>query len=164
MGDVIGHQDAFSWSVNKIATAFNMDRRTVAKRLQECETKPAGSSQGHPVYNVGDAAKAVFGKEGAPSGPEDLDKYPEARKAWYQSENERLKFESAVKQLIPEADVARQMAFICKTIASGLDSLTDVLERDAGLDPDALILVTELTDSLRERMFESLVKGATDER
>ncbi len=160
MGDVISREDAYKWSVSKIAEAFRMDRRTVTKRLQEKGVAPSGSRRGNPVYDVADAAEALYSESQKIAGGMDLDQFPDARKAWYQSENERLKFEEKIRQLIPDDEFARELSFMAKTVAAGLDSLPDMLERDAGLAPEAIERVQATIDALREQMYQAAIADA----
>jgi phage terminase Nu1 subunit (DNA packaging protein) len=155
MGEVIESKDAYNWSVSRIGQAFGLDRRTVAKRLQEHGVMPSGTRRGNPTYALSDVGPALFGEKTPIAGGLDLDQYPDARKAWYQSENERLKFEVAIKQLIPAHEFARELSTLAKTVAAGLDSLPDALERDAGLDPDAIERVQHVIDALREQMYQA---------
>ncbi|MFI0472958.1 DUF1441 family protein [Halomonas sp. HMF6819] len=157
MCDVVDSKDAYNWSVSRIAQAFGMDRRTVTKRLQESGVLPAGSKRGNPVYALADVGPALFQEKQAVAGGLDLDQYPDARKAWYQSENERLKFEKEIKTLIPSHEFARELSSLAKSVAAGLDSLPDMLERDAGLDPDAIVRVQDVIDALREQMYQAVV-------
>ncbi|MFD2437251.1 DUF1441 family protein [Modicisalibacter luteus] len=82
------------------------------------------------------------------------------RKAWYQSENERLKYEKEIRRLIPDDEFARELSTLAKTVAAGLDSLPDMLERDAGLSPEALERVQATIDTLREQMYQAAVTDA----
>lgn len=157
MGDVIDSKDAYNWSVSKISQAFGMDRRTVSKRLLENGVVPAGSRRGNPTYALADVGPALFQDKEIIAGGINFDQHPDARKAWYQSENERLKFEKEIKQLIPAHEFARELSKLAKSVAAGLDSLPDALERDAGLDPDAIEQVQEVIDALREQMYQAVV-------
>ncbi|RUR51516.1 DUF1441 family protein [Vreelandella populi] len=162
MGDVVDSKDAYNWSVSKIAQAFGMDRRTVAKRLQESGVVPAGSRRGNATYALADVGPVLYQEKQATAGGLDLDQFPDARKAWYQSENERLKFEKEIKQLIPAHEFARELSSLAKSVAAGLDSLPDALERDAGLDPDAIERVQDVIDALREQMYQAVVADKED--
>lgn len=155
MGEVLNSKDAYNWSVSKIGQAFGLDRRTVAKRLQEGGVSPAGSKRGNPTYALADIGPALFGEKKPIAGGLDLDQFPDARKAWFQSENERLKFEKEIKQLIPAHEFARELSMLAKTVAAGLDSLPDALERDAGLAPEAIERVQHVIDALREEMYQA---------
>jgi len=157
MGEVLNSKDAYNWSVSRIGQAFGLDRRTVAKRLQESGVSPAGSKRGNPTYALADIGPALFGEKTPIAGGVDLDQFPDARKAWYQSENERLKFEKEIKQLIPSHEFARELSMLAKTVAAGLDSLPDMLERDAGLSPAAIDRVQHVIDALREEMYQAAV-------
>ena len=83
--------------------------------------------------------------------------HPKDRKDWYQSENERIKLEKEMRSLVPVEEVHREMSRLAKSIASSLDSLPDLLERDAGLPADAIDLVEGVTDNLREQMYRAIV-------
>jgi len=163
MGEVISSQDAYNWSVSRIATAFGMDRRTVSKRLQENGVAPAGTKKGNPVYALADIGPALFGEPKRVAGGVNLDDFPDARKAWYQSENERLKFEAAIRTLIPADEFARELATLAKATAAGLDQLPDMLERDAGLEPEAIERVQQVIDQLREQLYQAVVSDAPDQ-
>ncbi|SDF72556.1 Protein of unknown function [Onishia taeanensis] len=158
MGEVINSQDAYNWSISRIADAFGKDRRTVGKRLQEVGVKPAGKRRGSPVYALSDVGPALFNEARRGTGEGiNFDDFPDARKAWYQSENERLKFEERTRQLIPEDEFARELSFLAKTMAAGLDSLPDMLERDAGLSPEAIERAQVVIDGLREQMYQAAI-------
>ena len=45
---------------------------------------------------------------------------PQDRKAWYQSENERLKFEKHERELIPAYGVAREFSALAKAVVQVL--------------------------------------------
>ena len=164
MAAVQGTEQAFHWSVNKLAKGLGADRRTVTRRIEEAGIQPVGSQSGHPVYSLDDVARALHSKEGTFTGPQDLDQFPEARKAWFQSENERLKFEQTIGQLIPETEHSRTLAAVMKAVAAGLDSLPDVLEREVNLDAAALVTVTEVLDGARAAMAEAARKAVKSDR
>ena len=50
-----------------------------------------------------------------------------------------------------------------KAMAAGLDSLPDLLERDAGLSPDGSAIVIGLVDGMRETMAENVSQAIEDE-
>lgn len=162
MEEVVNRQDAYNWSVSRIAEAFRMDRRTVTKRLQESGVAPAAMKRGNPVYALSDIGSALFGESGRVAGGVNLDDFPDARKAWYQSENERLKFEKEIRQLIPADEFARELSVLAKTTAAALDSIPDMLERDAGLAPEAIGRVQMTIDALREQIYQAVVADVED--
>lgn len=159
MGEVIGREQAYHWSISRIAEAIGRDRRTVAALIKDAGIPPAGSRRGNPIYRLADVVDALS-DDRCPSaaGGIDIDELmPQDRKAWFQSENERLKLERELRHLVPADEVQREMASLAKAVASGLDSLADMLERDAGLPSDAIDLVEQVTDALREQMYRAIV-------
>ena len=92
---------------------------------------------------------------GAEVDPERLP--PTERKAWYQSENERVKLEKELASLLDVEDVHRNMSALVKAAVATLDGLPDILERDIGLPPEAVQRVQELVDALREQMYRAII-------
>lgn len=159
MGEVISTEQAYTWSVSRIAEAIGRDRRTVAAVIKDAAITPAGTRRGNPVYRLSDIVDAMAAdRRQSAAGGVDVDELmPPDRKAWYQSENERIKLEKEMRLLVPVEDVHREMSRLAKAVASGLDSLADMLERDAGLPPEAIEMVEKTTDALREQMYQSVI-------
>ncbi len=65
-----------------------------------------------------------------PVDNEEMD--PHARKAWYQSERDRLKFEQETGLLVSVSDVRRSFSVVVKAIVQVLETWPDRLERDRG--------------------------------
>lgn len=163
MADVSRLDEAFNWSVSQIARAFEMDRRTVAKRLQDSGVIPSGERRGHPVYRLKDAGFALWGMSGPASDrvvsdPDELE--PQDRKAWFQSERERVKLELEIREVVPVDEVYQEMSALAKAIANSLETLSDMLERDAGLPPEAIERVEKVTDQLREQLYQTIISDS----
>lgn len=160
-------EDAFAWSISRLARAFDKHRDTVRKRITEAGIAPAGKRHGTPVYRIKDVAAAIVGPDlgmAAPGADNDPDQMtPVERRAWFQSENERIKLEQELGHLIPDHEMAREMSRFAKNIAAALESLPDVLERDAGLEGEALDVVQRITDEFREQMYREYVAGDDDD-
>lgn len=154
--------EAYVWSINKIAQAFGMARRTVTQRIRQAGVAPSGWDRGNPKYAIKDVGPILFTEAGSYGGdPEELP--PQDRRAYYQSENERLKFERETGQLVQIDDMRIQVSGLCKTVASSLDSLPDVLERDCGIEGHALERVQEVVDGVREELYLNIVDPEDDE-
>jgi len=78
---------------------------------------------------------------------------PTDRKAWYQSENERVKLEVQLRSLLSADEVHLEMSRLAKAVTTTLDSLPDILERDCDLSPEAILRVQDSVDALREQMY-----------
>ncbi len=146
--------DAYNWSISQFARAFGMDRKTVARRIEDAGITPAGKKNGHPTYALKDGAQAIYSEKSFFNPDSDPSTLPPAeRKSWFQSENERVKLEKELRQLIPADEVHREMSQIAKAVTTTLDSLPDILERDCDLSPEAIIRVQESVDALRDQMY-----------
>lgn len=63
-----------------------------------------------------------------------------------------------VGDLVLKSEVERMFAEYVTTIISMLETLPDVLERDAGLSPDAVQKTILVVDKLREDLHEKITK------
>ncbi len=164
MGDVVRYDDAYSWSISKIATAFGFDRRTVSSRLKSARVEPAGVDRGHPKYRLKDAAAALFEPlaESLPTANDPDRMQPKERKDWFDSERSRIQLEKDLKELVAASDAAREMAVLVKAIINPLDGLADTLERKLALSAEQLDVVQNIVDSAREQMYMRAVEGGAD--
>ncbi|WP_422101988.1 DUF1441 family protein [Vreelandella sp.] len=166
MAEINRLEEAYNWNITRLADAFGLHRDTVRKRLKEAGVVPAGSRNGANVYALKDAGPALFAETRVAEGMDPTRMHPTDRKDWYQSENLRVKLEKEMRLLVPVEEAHREMSRLAKAVASGLDSLADMLERDAGLPPEAIELVEKTTDALREQMYQVIVsddEGDDDE-
>jgi len=145
-------------NVSQLAELVGMNRNLVARRLRELELV-AGNGENLRVYELGPALQALL----TPSAKENGEMSPQDRKAWYQSENERLKFEEGVRGLIPAEEVAREYASMAKAVVLVLETLPDILERDCALSPKAVQLVQDKIDDLRDEMARKIQESDSDE-
>ena len=156
MGDVIDYDDAFIWSINRLSDCFGMTYRTIKRRLREHDVRPAGFRSGHPIYRLSEAVPAILKATGTPSV--NFEEQPEARKAWYQSENERLKFEKQLSQLVERADAVMYTHFLTSIFCSHLDLLKRQLRSIDEISGEALELSEELLDGLQIFVVEQSAK------
>lgn len=115
--------------------------------------------KGRPwIFDLKEVAAWRFGvyERGQPDGFDPGRMDPKDRLDYYRSERERLKMEQETGDLIPAVEVERVAAEVLKSIAQTLDTLPDVLERDAGISPDAVLVVQRVIDAARESMFGDL--------
>lgn len=166
MAEINRLEEAYNWNITRLADAFGLHRDTVRKRLKESGVIPAGSRGGANVYALKDAGPALFAEARVSESMDPTRMHPSDRKDWYQSENLRVKLEKDMRLLVPVEEAHLEMSRLAKAVASGLDSLADMLERDAGLPPEAIELIEKTTDALREQMYQVIVsddEGGDDE-
>lgn len=134
-----------------------MDRRTVAKRIRDSGIPPAGTRNGYDVYQLARVAPALLGFIAADAtvvDPRDLP--PIERRAYYQSENERLEAEQTLGLLVPAAEVEADYADLVKTVVQFMETLPDVLERDCSLAPENVMRVQAACDQVRMQMYKRI--------
>lgn len=151
------------WSIAQLAHEFGSARETVAKRLREANVRPEGKRAGHPVYRLKDAAPAIAVRHHTPPGGIDPDKLPPAdRDRWYASEMKRRQLQQEDGELLRADDVRHTWASSLKAIVLALDTLADVVERDAGLTPEQAAIVQRVVDQQREALYHNLIADTED--
>lgn len=155
MSDISRIGDAYNWSIAKIAEAFGIDRKTVRKKIMNAQIASAGNIRGNPVYALKDIGPVLFTPDETATtetlhDPSRMD--PKSRKDWFQSENERVKLEAALSQLVPANEVHREMAMMAKSVLQVLDTWPDRLERDRGWSPHQISEAQSIVDEIRESL------------
>lgn len=140
----------FRLNINQLAAMTDLHRQTVASRLSNVPLAP-GSNQKLKLYSVLDILTTLLVRADDPEQTDVNKLLPPDRKAWFQSERERLKFEQETAQLIPSSDVDRQFSAMAKAVVQVLETLPDILERDCGLQPAAVARVQTVIDDRRWR-------------
>ncbi|HBM9733212.1 TPA: DUF1441 family protein, partial [Escherichia coli] len=103
-------------NINQLAALSGLHRQTVVARLKNI--RPAGGHDKLKLYRLTDILTEFMGLP-PPVAEGEMD--PHERKAWYQSERERLKFEQETAQLIPASDVRREFAIWAKAVVQVLE-------------------------------------------
>ena len=145
-------------NINQLAAIAGICRETAAARLQNIQ--PAGGHDKLKLYRVADIVSAFLALP-PPVAEGEMDAHE--RKAWYQSERERLKFEQETAQLIPASDVRREFAIWAKAVVQVLETLPDILERDCGLQPAAVSRVQSIIDDLRDQIALRVTEAGADD-
>ncbi len=152
------------WSISDMERLFSLARQTIRKRLNERNIKAVRVVGNSPKYNPRQAAEAIFSKEinslSDSIDPNKLD--PTDRKAWFESERQRLKFEAEISELIPAHEVREMTSELVKTFVQPLESLTDDLERKCNLNVDQAEFVDQTLRAIREQLYLAVVNLGGD--
>ncbi|EEQ3298101.1 DUF1441 family protein [Escherichia coli] len=146
-------------NVSQLAALSGVHRQTVASRIKNVRTA-GGHESNLKLYKLTDILAELM-KLPPPVAEGEMD--PQDRKAWYQSERERLKFEQEVGELIPASDVAREFAEMGKAMVQVLETLPDILERDCALEPSAVMRVQSIIDDLRDEIARRVADDSKQE-
>jgi phage terminase Nu1 subunit (DNA packaging protein) len=144
-------------SISQLSTELELTRETVRKRLGDGGVKTAGKRKGYALYRLRDAVRAVL--TGADADPTKLD--PFRRKAHWQAEAAELRLDVDKGELVRVTDLEQVYAATMKPIALMLDTLPDVLERDAGLNAQQVSRAERAIDETRELLVGLLQKDLT---
>lgn len=142
-------------NINQIAEITGMHRQTVSQRVSGL-TPSIGSNAKLKLYTLSDLIRLGLAEKMSA----DVDSLsPSDRRAFFQAENERLKYERETGELIPAYEVAQEMSYQAKAVVQLLETLPDILERDCGLSPSALVRVQQVIDDLRDQMAQQIQQG-----
>lgn len=83
---------------------------------------------------------------------------PLARRAWFSSEESRLKLMEKQKDLIPSRHHYAVVSQIFKIIVATTDSIPDILERDFNISPEGCGRIRDMLDEARQEM-STTIKG-----
>jgi len=156
VGDVAEIRDN-RMSVSQIADEFGMARATVAKRIEAFGIRPEGKRLGYPVYRLRDIVRLAGDTE--PGDENDPMKMrPTDRRAWFQSENERMKMEAEQGRLIPSGEMEAEQAAIAKIVVRAFDTFPDRLERDLRVPPEVVEYAIEHCRAARAELH-SLIRA-----
>lgn len=152
------------FSIRRLAEELGMARETVQSRLTAANVQPCGRRNGHPVYRLRDVCPVLFGgvEYDADGEMSPAKMRPTARRAWYQSENDRLEFERRQGQLVEAADVETQMAKMATEIVRAMETLADRVERDRRVGPDVVEYLQDEVHAVRQALYESLSMADDD--
>lgn len=145
-------------NISQLAALSGVHRQTAAARLQNLPVA-GGHESNLKLYRVVDIVSSFLALP-PPVAEGEMDAHE--RKAWYQSERERLKFEQETAQLIPASDVRRSFSVVVKAIVQVLETWPDRLERDRGWTASQLNEVQIVVDEIRDTL-EKAVIGCCDE-
>ena len=138
-------------NINQLSAITDLHRQTVASRLSNVEPAP-GSNARLKLYSVLDILKELLSRTTASELVDVDNMLPPDRKAWFQSERERLKFQQETNELIPAAEVSREFSSMAKAVVQVLETLPDILERDCAMTPSAVVRVQKVIDDLRDQI------------
>ncbi len=101
------------------------------------------------------------GQVGRPPKTEQNDAYTvlakaKAKRETYRAHLEELRYKEAARNLIPVREHEMALASAFKMVAAALETLPDVLERDAGLSGAAIEVAQRVVDRVRDDLYRRL--------
>ncbi|EJZ0118471.1 DUF1441 family protein [Escherichia coli] len=140
-------------NISQLAALSGAHRQTVAARVKNIS--PTGGHESNlKLYRLTDILAELM-KAPLPVDNEEMD--PHARKAWYQSERDRLKFEQETALLVSVSDVRRSFSVVVKAIVQVLETWPDRLERDRGWTASQLNEVQIVVDEIRDTLEKAVI-------
>jgi phage terminase Nu1 subunit (DNA packaging protein) len=147
----------------QVAEFFDVSMATVDAWLRRgCPYIQQGNKGLAWVIDLRAAAEWYFkgASEKAAATSEDPEKLsPKERLDWYRGARERTKHLEECGELMKAADYETDLASALKSLAVGLESFPDQLERDVGLSGEGVEVVQRLVDRLREDLHQRLTQN-----
>ncbi len=144
------------------AEFFGVTPAAIDKWLRRgCPSIQTGALNRQWILDLLEVAKWRYGaRETADEGGFDPDQAsPKDRKDWFDSEFRRRQLQERDAELIPAAEVERGLADLVSQVVRTLDTLGDVLERDAGITGEAVERVHKVTDAARDELYGRVRDG-----
>ncbi|MGI0120185.1 DUF1441 family protein [Zooshikella sp. RANM57] len=151
-------------NITQIAEFYDIHRNTVMRKIRQEGIEPVDKIGNANRYNLEDV-EHLFYESSARNLPPDYDPNdlpPKDRKDWYQSENERLKFELACSELIPAKEVRQESIKLMKTLVAFFESLPDKMERSRLFNSEQLDLLEKQCDLFRNQLHQTLQRQLTE--
>ena len=142
-------------SVGVLAKLFDVTER----RIQQLAKQGVISKTDHGKYDLLTATREYIRYLHGLRSSEEVDPEkmpPKERLDWYRGTRERARHQQEAGELISAAEYERALSASLKQVAVTLESLPDLLERDAGLPGTAVEKAIAVIDALRERLYKAL--------
>ena len=114
------------------------------------------------VFDLREVAKWVYSptvkEEESEFDPEQLP--PNERMQWYKGSRERLKYLEEAGKLVKISEYERELSAALKIVAISLETLPDVIERNAKLPTESIAAVQKICDRVRDDMYSHLAELA----
>lgn len=81
---------------------------------------------------------------------------PKDRLDWYRGTREKTRHLQEINELVTVAEYETALSGALKLVAMTLESLPDLLERDAQLSGPAVARTIEIIDAVREKIYKGL--------
>lgn len=148
-------------TVSAFCTAAMCKEETISRRLKVAKIEPVRTKGRAKLYDLADLLKCAYLlDDDGRLNPAGLD--PFKRKAHFQAMQEEIRALEAAGEVVPKVEMQEELARAAKIFTIGLDTLADVLERDAGLTPAQVSVVVKHTDKIRDDVAAELAADEDD--
>lgn len=141
----------------ELAEFFDVSLPTIESWVRRgCPVVQQGRKGVSWVFDLRAAAKWRYGSDEQEENQDPDAMTPKDRKDWYDGEKRRREIQIQDGELILVADFDIEFSRLVKLTAGALETLPDLLERDAGLKGRQLAPVFKTIDGLRETLYLAL--------
>jgi len=155
MADAAGLAVGITASLSELSREFGVSRETVGKRLLNAGVVSLNKVGGHPVYPLGDSARAILELTARGFIEINPDKLPpKERLDHFKAGREELALKRDMGLVVDADDARNEMAKLIKGVTRMLESLGDVLERDEGISPEVFKRINDEISDARSSMAD----------
>jgi phage terminase Nu1 subunit (DNA packaging protein) len=129
-----------------------------------CPAVTRGSAGTPWVFDLRALAEWRYGRQATPEGrPDPAMMSPKERLDHFRALREEVKHQQEIGELIPAEEFRTALSASLKVVATGLEGMPEILERDCHLDGATVERIIAVLDRLREDMYHALCESAGDE-
>jgi hypothetical protein len=143
------------WSVAGLACELGMDRRTLVRRLENvtpAETSERANGAIVRRFRMRDVITVLFR-----GGDDDSNLSPTEKRAFWQAREAQVRVIERERELVPGEHFRDALSSSLEVVSATLEGLPDVLERDCGIDAEAVARAQQVSDCLREEIYQKLI-------
>lgn len=145
-----------------LSRAFDMDVKSVQKRLTRCPSRPSPDNRGTLVYDLKDAARYLvepnLSAEDFMKLARRADLPPTLQQQFWDAMLKRQQYEAKAGDLWPTDRVRDVLRETFQTMKFTMQLWADTLAREESLTPQQREIIVRLVDGLQAEIYESLVK------
>ena len=143
-------------SLHAASRIFGKPRESIRKLIAGANLQPAGEERGHALYAIRAIAELLYGPS-AKRRKTVEEMSPSEANLYWQSELRRMEAEQLAGRLVWAEDCRNEMVYLVKITTVFLETLPDVLERDAGITPEQMAALDKTIRSLREDLYQKAI-------
>jgi len=139
------------YSMNQIAALFKMAPSTVSRQMNGV---PAGAmdKRNRPLFDLPTAARVLYGGMKITDDDRHGGMTPQDRKAMVEYESKMIDLQAKNREYVLLEDMRMFLAERFKKMDLLLSTLPDEVERQVGIEPDQLVVIDNVIDTIRTQL------------
>ena len=147
-------KEEYIYTRNTCAKMLNKDPRTVKKRIEEAELKPADKVNGFDVYRLSDIALLCFIGEPITNTSYQVETLrPKERAEHFMAEKRELEVLEMRRELVQYDEASEKFADLARTFSKFFETFADDLEQTQLFTLEQMVEIRNLSDDQRKAFY-----------